>query len=199
MRGLNYLDPDGTRIWYVVPAIIVHQKLTSRCDSEQRVVDVEMPGEDGQKRKSTFNTIEREESFKKPPKNSSTYPILNEFVTPHIESFNALFDDSGLPKGDGDGTGLLSIGLKDIGERVVFDGTGQIGTESGQAGWGNRLSSEYTTSEQGFTFMICGVISLDRRGIDCASQSPRSRYLEYGTESLPFRGICHPFVSRVIF
>jgi len=101
---------------------------------------------DGQERKPTFSTIEREKSFKNPPKNTSTYPILNEFVTPHIESFNALFDDSGLPKGDGDGRGLLSIALNDIGERVVFDGTGQIGTESGQAGWGNRLSSELTTS-----------------------------------------------------
>lgn len=96
----------------------------------------------GKARNPTFNTIKREESFKKPPKNASTYPILNEFVTPHIESFNALFDDSGLPKGDGDGKGLLSIGLKDIGERVVFDETGKIGTESGQAGWGNRLSSK---------------------------------------------------------
>lgn len=138
-----FQTPMGTRIWYVVPAIIVHQKLPSRCNSEQSVADVTMPGKaDGKKRKPTFNTIEREESFNKPPKSSSTYPILHEFVTPHIESFNALFDDSGLPKGDGDGKGLISIGIKDIGERVVFDGTGQIGTESGQAGWGNRLSSE---------------------------------------------------------
>ncbi|KIK98310.1 hypothetical protein PAXRUDRAFT_824005 [Paxillus rubicundulus Ve08.2h10] len=97
-------------------------------------------GSDRQKRKPTFNTLEREESFKNPSKNASTYPILNEFVTPHIESFNALFDDSGLPKGDGNGKGLLSLGIKDIGERVVFDGTGEVGTESGQTGWGNRLS-----------------------------------------------------------
>ncbi|KAF9238805.1 hypothetical protein BU15DRAFT_88248 [Melanogaster broomeanus] len=97
-------------------------------------------GSDRQKLKPTFNTLEREESFKNPTQNASTYPILNEFVTPHIESFNALFDDSGLPKGDGDGKGLLFLGLKDIGERVVFDGTGQLGTESGQTGWGNRLS-----------------------------------------------------------
>lgn len=119
--------------------------------ASKRVVDAAMPGKaDGQNRKPTFNTTEREESFKNPPKHASTYPILNEFVTPHIESFNALFDDSGLPKGDGDGKGLLSIALKDIGERVVFDGTGQIGTESGQAGWGNRLSGELTTSMQRF-------------------------------------------------
>ncbi|KAI6100213.1 hypothetical protein F5141DRAFT_1009448 [Pisolithus sp. B1] len=92
------------------------------------------------KRKPTFNTLEREEKFRHPPQNASTYPIFNEFVTPHIESFNALFDDSGLSRGDGDGRGLLSLGLKEIGERVVFDGNGQVGTESGQTGWGNRMS-----------------------------------------------------------
>ena len=114
-----------------------------RARREQREADFAMANKaDGRKRKPTFNTSEREESFRNPPKTASTYPILNEFITPHLESFNALFDDSGLPKGDGNGKGLLSISLKDIGERVVFDGTGQIGTESGQAGWGNRLSSE---------------------------------------------------------
>lgn len=85
-------------------------------------------------RKPTFNTLAREESFRNPPKNGSTYSILNEFVTPHIESFNSLFDDSGLPSGDGDGRGLLSLALKDIGERVVFDG-------NREAGWGNRMKS----------------------------------------------------------
>ena len=92
--------------------------------------------------KSTFNTLQREKNFKNPPKDAAVVPILNEFVTPHIESFNALFDDSGLPAGDGDGRGLLSLGLEDIGKRVVFDGKGDIGAESGQRGWGNRLSSE---------------------------------------------------------
>ena len=92
--------------------------------------------------RSTFNTIERERNFKNPPKDASVVPILNEFVTPHLESFNALFDDSGLPAGDGDGRGLLHLGIDDIGKRVVFDGKGDIGAESGQRGWGNRLSSE---------------------------------------------------------
>lgn len=90
----------------------------------------------------TFNTLEREKAFRNPPKDGSTYSILNEFVTPHIESFNALFDDSGLPSGDGDGRGLLNLALQDIGERVVFDGTGQAGTESGVDGWGNRMRSK---------------------------------------------------------
>ncbi|KAF9567413.1 beta and beta-prime subunits of DNA dependent RNA-polymerase [Agrocybe pediades] len=89
------------------------------------------------KGKSTFNTLAREQSFRNPPKDGSTYNILNEFVVPHIESFNALFDDSGLPAGDGDGKGLINLALKDIGERVVFDGSTE--GESGQSGWGNRM------------------------------------------------------------
>jgi hypothetical protein len=93
------------------------------------------------KSKSTFNTLEREESFKYPTKQGSTVPILNEFVQPAIESFNALFDDSGLPEGDTDGKGLLTTSLKDIGERVVFDGHGIEGEETGQTGWGNRMRS----------------------------------------------------------
>ena len=96
------------------------------------------------KSKSTFNTLAREESFRNPSAKGSTIPILNEFVAPHIESFNALFDDSGLPSGDGDGRGLLSLGVKDIGERVVFDGNGEVGTESGETGWGNRMSSKHS-------------------------------------------------------
>ncbi|EDR12738.1 uncharacterized protein LACBIDRAFT_246569 [Laccaria bicolor S238N-H82] len=77
----------------------------------------------------TFNTLVRENAFRNPPKEGSTYSILNEFVAPHLESFNALFDDSG----------LLSLALKDIGERVAFDGDGKVGSESGPDGWGNRI------------------------------------------------------------
>jgi DNA-directed RNA polymerase I subunit RPA2 len=97
------------------------------------------------KSKSTFNTLAREESFRNPTSKGSTVPILNEFVAPHIESFNALFDDSGLPSGDGDGRGLLSLAIKDIGERVAFDRNGDIASESGVTGWGNRMSSEFNT------------------------------------------------------
>lgn len=92
--------------------------------------------------KHTFNTLARESTFKHPPTVSSAFPILNEFVAPHIESFNALFDDSGLPFGDGDGLGLLSLAIKDIGERVVFDGARQSSSGESHNGWGNRLSSE---------------------------------------------------------
>ncbi|KAI0320284.1 hypothetical protein OF83DRAFT_1081733 [Amylostereum chailletii] len=85
--------------------------------------------------KHTFSTLQRERVFKKPSGNSSTVPILNEFVRPHIESFNALFDDSGLPYGDGDGRGLLSLAVQDLGEKVIFDGKA-----NGQTGWGNRMT-----------------------------------------------------------
>lgn len=114
----------------------------------------------------TFNTLAREHSFRNPPKEGSTYSILNEFVAPHLESFNALFDDSGLPSGDGDGRGLLSLALKDIGERVAFDGDGKVGSESGPDGWGNRMRSKLTISK---CFMTTYII------------------LEYGLSKLPLR------------
>ncbi|VDC04134.1 unnamed protein product [Peniophora sp. CBMAI 1063] len=82
----------------------------------------------------TFGTLKREKTFKRPAPDGSTVPILQEFVAPAIESFNALFDDSGLPNGDGDGRGLLSLAIKDIGEKVVFDGKQGV-----NAGWGNRM------------------------------------------------------------
>ncbi|KAF5393051.1 hypothetical protein D9757_001185 [Collybiopsis confluens] len=92
-----------------------------------------MPDSERPHRHSTFDTLERQNLFKYPPKKGSSYKILNEFVAPHIESFNALFDDSGLPSGDGNGKGLLSMSLEDIGERVIFDGAGKDGA------WGNRM------------------------------------------------------------
>ncbi|KDQ21118.1 hypothetical protein BOTBODRAFT_152148 [Botryobasidium botryosum FD-172 SS1] len=85
----------------------------------------------------SFETLAREKKFRNPSKTGPTVPILNELVAPHIESFNALFDDSGLPNGDGDGRGLLSLGIKDIGSKVVFDRPGTIG-EPGSS-WGNKL------------------------------------------------------------
>lgn len=115
-----------------------------------------------QRRVPTFNTLAREEAFKNPPQNGSTHQILNEFVTPHIESFNSLFDDSGLPSGDGDGRGLLSLGLKDIGERVAFDGRG-----SGGESWGNRMRS---MSDQTVPWSFTEYLrSMDRAGHDRAT------------------------------
>jgi DNA-directed RNA polymerase I subunit RPA2 len=94
------------------------------------------------RRVPTFNTLAREQSFKYPPKKGSTYPILNEFVAPHVESFNSLFDDSGLPSVSGDGRGLLSIALANIGQRMVFDGRGRTDADGNVDGWGNRMSCQ---------------------------------------------------------
>jgi hypothetical protein len=89
------------------------------------------------KQAPTFDTLERQKLFRHPKDIGSNAPILNEFVKPHIESFNALFDDHA---GNGDRSGLISLALKDIGERVVFDSKSQAGF--GGDGWGNRMSSE---------------------------------------------------------
>lgn len=124
-----------------------------------------MPHRTPRSTKDTFDTLHRERTFKNPPREGHSVPVLNEFVQPHLESFNALFDDSGLPDGDGDGKGLLSLGIKDIGERVIFDGKGEIGTESGQHGFGNRLSS---TSNS--------IHSLEYRREDDSTKSGMNRY-----------------------
>jgi len=111
---------------------------------------------------STFETLQRERLFRHPPKNGASVPILNEFVTPHLESFNALFDDSGLPLGDGDGKGLLSLAMKDIGERVVFSGVGVPGGEGGEKAWGTRMRSEFVAYTRLPTALNGIDVSLDR-------------------------------------
>ena len=118
---------------------------------------------------STFETLKRERLFRHPPQNGASVPILNEFVTPHIESFNALFDDSGLPLGDGDGKGLLSLALKDIGERVVFSGTGVPGGEGGEKAWGTRMHSESVAYIQLSNALSKLHSSLDRTGHDSST------------------------------
>ena len=113
---------------------------------------------------STFETLERERLFRHPPQTGASVPILNEFVTPHLESFNALFDDSGLPLGDGAGKGLLSLALKDIGERVVFSGTGAYGEEGGEKAWGTRMRSKFVAYIYLFSAPNGIGASLDRAG-----------------------------------
>ena len=77
----------------------------------------------------SFHTLTRESAFLHPPTNKSDIPALDELVAPHIESFNALLEDS-----EGGGKGLLALAVDDIGAKVVFDGK--------KPGTGNRLSSE---------------------------------------------------------
>ena len=84
---------------------------------------------------NSFRTLEREHSFRHPSKTGSDVPILDQLVAPHIESFNALFEDEG-------SAGLLQLAVDDIGSRVVFDGAGKLGESSRRSGWGNKLESE---------------------------------------------------------
>jgi DNA-directed RNA polymerase I subunit RPA2 len=89
----------------------------------------------------TFNTLQREYSFRNPSKDGATVPILNELAAPHIESFNALFADSGLPIPHGHeerNVGLLGLAIKDIEDKVIFDGA----DGAYEQGVGNRLRSE---------------------------------------------------------
>ena len=121
---------------------------------------------------STFEALKRERFFRHPPQNGASVPILNEFVVPHLESFNALFDDSGLPLGDGDGKGLLSLALKDIGERVVLSGTGE---GSGGKVWGTRMRSEFAAYIKPFSASNRSGPSLDRAGHDSSANGLRQR------------------------
>ncbi|KAI1661465.1 DNA-directed RNA polymerase I subunit RPA2 [Daldinia decipiens] len=59
-----------------------------------------------------YNTLRREKLFRDPPTDRSAYPLLQEAVNPHIESFDALFGDNG----------LVAKGLADIGIRLFLDG-----------------------------------------------------------------------------
>ena len=67
--------------------------------------------------KSTFHTLTRERAFRHPSTVGPDFDSLEELVRPHVESFDALTE------GADDGTeGLLQLGVRDIGEKVVFDG-----------------------------------------------------------------------------
>ena len=87
----------------------------------------------------SYETLSLNESFRYPSKTAATVPILHELVAPHIESFNALFQD-----GSDGREGLIALGVKDIGSRVIFDGDPQPGAPKDR-GWGNKLESEPLT------------------------------------------------------
>ena len=62
---------------------------------------------------SNYDTVRREKLFKHPPNDCTPYPNLAEAITPHIDSFNALLD----------GSGLLQAALEDIGTKTFLDGS----------------------------------------------------------------------------
>jgi DNA-directed RNA polymerase I subunit RPA2 len=88
-----------------------------------------------------YETLEREKRFKEPPVKGPAIPLLDELAKPHIESFNALFDDSGLERGDTDGRGLLYLGINDIGPKTVFSGTAK-GEPNSENPRGSKLTRE---------------------------------------------------------
>lgn len=58
-----------------------------------------------------YDTVRRSKLFRNTPKDQSAFPALKAAVKPHVESFNALFDEK-----------LLEAGLKDVGIHSVVDG-----------------------------------------------------------------------------
>lgn len=46
---------------------------------------------------TSFETVKRERAFRHPNEHGPAVPMLEELVAPHIESFDALFDDSNGP------------------------------------------------------------------------------------------------------
>lgn len=63
-----------------------------------------------------FDTLRREKLFRNPPENATAYPDLQEAFRPHIDSFDAVFEDGG----------SLDLGIKDIGIKSVLDGNPDI-------------------------------------------------------------------------
>lgn len=81
--------------------------------------------------KTQFNTLKREHEFRYPSKDGPAYPEAHKLIEPHIKSFDALFEEQ-------DGTaGLLSLAVKDLDPKVVFDGKGPAGSR------GNKLTSKF--------------------------------------------------------
>jgi len=64
-----------------------------------------------------YETLRRENLFRNPPKDHTAYPALKAAISPHIESFNALFGENG----------TIAQGLLDIGEKVYIDGDDRTG------------------------------------------------------------------------
>jgi DNA-directed RNA polymerase I subunit RPA2 len=64
-----------------------------------------------------FDTIRREELFRHPPTDRTAYPLLKNAVAPHVDSFNALFEEDG----------LIAHALKDIGTKIYLDGNDRDG------------------------------------------------------------------------
>ncbi|KKK17391.1 hypothetical protein AOCH_002024 [Aspergillus ochraceoroseus] len=58
-----------------------------------------------------YDVLRREKLFRNPPEDHTAYPSLAASIKPHVDSFNALFEDSR----------VLEAGLKDIGTKTFVD------------------------------------------------------------------------------
>ncbi|KAI8459705.1 DNA-directed RNA polymerase I subunit A2 [Phakopsora pachyrhizi] len=86
---------------------------------------------------SSFNTLQREKTFRNPSNRHTQNPAIHELVAPHIQSFNALF-------GAQDGSpGLIGLAVEDLPSKVVFDSRSKA--KDGTALPRNRL--EFKISE----------------------------------------------------
>jgi DNA-directed RNA polymerase I subunit RPA2 len=59
-----------------------------------------------------YETLRRQNLFRAPPKDKSAYPALTAAIKPHIQSFDALFENQQ----------ILQAGLQDIGTQTFVDG-----------------------------------------------------------------------------
>jgi len=64
-----------------------------------------------------FDTVRREKLFRDPPTDHSAYPLLQQAIAPHVDSFNALLEKDG----------LIAQGLLDIGSKTFLDGDDRTG------------------------------------------------------------------------
>jgi DNA-directed RNA polymerase I subunit RPA2 len=64
---------------------------------------------------TSFHTLDLHEKFRYPPLDGPVYPEAHRLIRPHIESFNALFEDNL------QGPSLLELAVDDIDPKVVFD------------------------------------------------------------------------------
>ena len=62
---------------------------------------------------SEYDTVRREKLFQNPSQDHTPYPALSEAIRPHIDSFNALFEENK----------ILAAALKDIGTKTFLEGT----------------------------------------------------------------------------
>ncbi|KAL9622874.1 MAG: hypothetical protein Q9160_002800 [Pyrenula sp. 1 TL-2023] len=71
-----------------------------------------MPSATNTKWSVRHDTLRQQKLFKEPPRDHTAFPALAQAVQPHVDSFNAIFDDAK----------LLEHGLRDIGVYSVTDG-----------------------------------------------------------------------------